>query len=333
MSRILVTGGAGFIGSAMVRLLLAHDHSVRVLDKLTYAAGENWENLAGLNVELVRGDICSFGDCQTAMIGMDAVLHFAAESHVTRSENDPELFGKVNVGGTLNLLEAAFRASVERFLHISTDEVYGPTASGYFKEEARLAPTSPYASSKASADIRAQEWKDKIPGLVIARPTNNFGPRQHPEKAFPRWITHLLSGQKIPVWGEGRQVRDWLYAEDCCWAIRMLLEAHVSGVYNIGANNLPEITNLQMAKLLVRICGLGEDYIELVRDPRPDHDFRYGVNTDRIRDLLGWKPSWSLESAVTQTVEWYKQNESWWRKRVKDAEALYAGKEKPTPRR
>lgn len=328
---ILVTGGAGFIGSSMVRLLLKRGYGIRVLDKLTYAAGGSWENLNGFDVECIEGDICLIDDCQAAVEGVSAVIHFAAESHVTRSETAEKLFRKVNVEGTRNLLEAAYNEGIERFLHVSTDEVYGSIIEGFFREEDKIfgdsQATSPYAKSKALADDLAVSWIGRIPYLAAARPTNNFGPRQHPEKALPRWITRLLRGEKIPVWGEGKQVRDWLYVEDCCEAILVLLEESASGVYNIAANNQPEIMNRQMAEILIEVFGLAEDRIDFVRDPRPQHDFRYGVNTDKIFQEFGWQPGWSIVSAVEETVAWYRENESWWQRRIKEAEALYFGKE------
>ncbi len=328
---ILVTGGAGFIGSSMVRLLLEEGYGVRVLDKLTYAAGGNWENLAGLEVERIKGDICSQEDCLAAVKGVEAVIHFAAESHVTRSEIAEELFWRVNMEGTRNLLEAAYNEGIEGFLHVSTDEVYGPIVEGFFREEDKIPgdsqATSPYAKSKALADDLVLSWIGKIPILAVVRPTNNFGPRQHPEKALPRWITRLLRGEKIPVWGEGKQVRDWLYVEDCCEAILTLLENHAAGIYNIAANNQPEITNRQMAEILVGVCGLGYEQIDHVKDPRPQHDFRYGVNTEKIHREFGWSPRQDITPVIRETVAWYGENEPWWQRRIKEAEALYAGKE------
>jgi len=333
---ILVTGGAGFIGSTMVRLLLRVGYNVRVLDALTYASGYSWENLEGLNIERITGNICDFSDCQKAIIGTAAVLHFAAESHVTRSEEDADLFFRVNVLGTKNLIEAAHRFGVGQFIHVSTDEVYGSINQGFFLEEDKLPgdrqSSSPYAKSKALADDLAQAWINRVPYLCIVRPTNNFGPRQHPEKALPRWITRLLCGQKIPIWGRGNQVRDWLYVEDCCQAILMLLERRATGIYNIAANNEPEITNLEMAKMVIDILHNGQNpdkYIEFVDDPRPAHDFRYRISTQKIFQDYGWRPLTPIKEALRQTIEWYIDNVKWWQKRIFEAESIYEGKEKP----
>jgi len=333
---ILVTGGAGFIGSTMVRQLLRVGYNVRVLDNLTYASGYSWENLEGLDIEKIKGDICDFQDCHEAVIGVEAVLHFAAESHVTRSEEACDLFFRVNVSGTKNLIEAAHRFGIKRFIHISTDEVYGSIGQGFFREEDKLPgdrqASSPYAKSKALADDLVQAWLNRIPYLCIVRPTNNFGPRQHPEKALPRWITRLMQGKKIPIWGRGNQVRDWLYVEDCCQAILMLLERRAKGVYNIAANNEPEITNLEMAKMVIDILHNGQDpkkYLEFIEDPRPGHDFRYGISTQKILQDYAWRPLTPIKEALRQTVEWYFDNVKWWQERIPEAESIYEGKEKP----
>jgi len=330
--KVLVTGGAGFMGSAMVRKLVKENHQVRVLDKLTYATGCSWDNLDGIEgIEKIQGDIGSMRDCVSATEGMEAVIHFAAESHVTRSEGEEatRFFFRVNVDGTRNILQASTLRRIPRVTYISTDEVYGPIETGYFKEGDKRwgdqQASSAYAKSKSKADDIAISYLGILP-IAIVRPTNNFGPRQHPEKALPRWICRLLMGQKIPVWGKGEQIRDWLYVEDCCEAIYQLLSEGAEGVYNIGANNQPEITNRRMAEMLVEIYGVAYDRIEFVPDPRPAHDFRYSVNTDKIFDQ-GWSPRWSLKSALEVTLDWYAKNRPWWERRIGEAETLYVGEE------
>ena len=325
---ILVTGGAGFIGSGFIHEYLEkHPQDTVVnIDALTYAG--NPKNLAGVDAkhyQFIEGDIADKHMVREALEGADAVVHFAAESHVTRSEKDPDIFYRTNVEGTRVLLEEAVRAATIKFIHVSTDEVYGPIVDGYFKETDKKhdssQATSPYAKSKAEADELAQSYFGKLP-LIIVRPTNNFGPRQYPEKALPRWITNLLLGEKAPVWGEGRQVRDWLFVEDTCRAIDLLLEKGKWGeTYNIGANHLPEMNNKTIVLKVAKLLGRPEADVELVPDPRPDHDFRYGVDTEKIKDL-GWKTG-DFASQLKETVEWYRDNPDWWKPLKAEAEKLY----------
>jgi len=328
MSKLFVTGGAGFIGSNFIReYIKAHpDDLVVCFDLLTYAG--NLDNLSGLdeaNFTFIKGDITDREGVEQAMDDSDYVVHFAAESHVTRSEKDPAIFFKTNVEGTKTLLDAAIKAKVKRFIHISTDEVYGPITEGYFKESDKVSgdsqATSPYAKSKSQADDLAQSYMDKL-DLIIVRPTNNFGPRQYPEKALPRWITNVLSNEKIPVWGEGRQVRDWLFVGDTFKAIDLILrQGQASEIYNIGANHDTEMPNIEMAKKLVQLLSCTEEMIELVPDPRPQHDFRYGVDSTKLR-ALGWKPG-QFEEQLALTVKWYQDNRSWWTALKEKAEKLY----------
>ena len=326
--KILVTGGAGFIGTNFVYFMIDKGHDVVVLDKLTYAGGkDNLEPLGG-KARLIVGDICNHKIVKKAVAGKDWVIHFAAESHVTRSETDPELFYRVNVEGAKIMIEESLAAGVKKFLHISTDEVYGSKKSGSFKEKDKLPgdsqASSAYAKSKSQADDLAQGFAKKGAPILIVRMTNNFGPWQFPEKALPRWITNLLIGEKIPVWGKGEQVRDWLYAPECARAIDFVLKHGKLGeVYNIAANNKPEITNRRAAEMLCEALKLDpKKWIKFVPDPRPQHDFRYAINTEKL-ESLGWKPQRLPERQFAKTLKWYRQNKAWWKKRKEEAERIY----------
>jgi dTDP-glucose 4,6-dehydratase len=256
----------------------------------------------------------------------ELVAHFAAESHVTRSERDPDRFRTTNVDGTRVMLEAAAKHEVQRFVHISTDEVYGPILSGSFREEDKLPgdeqATSPYAKSKALADDLAREFASDME-VVVVRPTNCFGPWQYPEKAFARWIARALTDQPVLVWGDGLYVRQWLAARDLSDAIGRILDAaSPEPVYNVGPRHEPEITNLALARWLVDHLGLPQDRLVLTEYDRPDHDRRYSVDPSRI-ESLGWKPADTWEQ-FGETVEWYQKNESWWKPLVAEAESIYA---------
>lgn len=326
--KILVTGGAGFIGTNFVFACAERGDEVVVLDKLTYAGGK--DNLAALGdkVQLIVADICDRESVRKTLQGIDWVAHWAAESHVTRSETDPDIFYRTNVGGTKVMLEEAQRAGIERFLHISTDEIYGPIVSGFFKEEDKIKgagqASSAYARSKSSADDLAMEFGEQGLPIIVMRPTNNFGPWQFPEKALPRWITELLSGKKIPLWGEGKQIRDWLYATLTAQAGLFLLEKGAPGeAYNVAANHQPEITNRQAAEWLCEILGKNADeWIEQIPDPRPHHDFRYALDTGKIKKL-GWQPRFDIKKQFTETAQWYQNNQNWWKKRKQEAERIY----------
>ncbi|HEY1074230.1 MAG TPA: NAD-dependent epimerase/dehydratase family protein [Patescibacteria group bacterium] len=326
--RILVTGGAGFIGTNFVYHMVSLGHDVTVLDKLTYAGGRDNLEPLGSKVKLVVGDICDSACVGTAVQGIDWVAHFAAESHNTRSEFDPDVFYRTNVEGTRVMLDESLRANVKRFLHISTDEVYGSIENGYFAEADKIKgdsqATSAYSKSKSLADDLALEYAAKGAPILVSRTTNNFGPWQFPEKALPRWITNLLMGKKIPLWGEGLQVRDWLYAPIHAEALNFVLEhGQLGEAYNIAANHDPEITNKQAALWLCEILHKDpEEMIEYIPDPRPNHDFRYALNTEKIASL-GWKPSGKARSQFEETVEWYQSHEAWWRKRKEEAERIY----------
>jgi dTDP-glucose 4,6-dehydratase len=325
--RVLVTGGLGFIGSAFVRALAADGEQVLNVDLDTYAgdARRIAEVPAGL-VETVRMDVAvpEVGDLVRDE-RPSLVVHFAAESHVTRSEDAPEVFFHANVEGTRVVLDAAAEARC-RVLHMSTDEVYGPCPEDAFGEDEKLPgeglATSAYARSKALADDLARSYADRV-DVVVARPTNCIGPWQHPEKAVPRWATRALRGERLPVWGDGGQVRDWMFVEDAVSALRLLAERGERGeVYNVGpqADGVP---NVEIARAVARAAGQDESAVYLSHYDRPQHDRRYAVSTERIA-ALGWRPSRTLEAAIAATVEWYRANEAWWSTLVPAAEKLYA---------
>jgi dTDP-glucose 4,6-dehydratase len=327
MKTILVTGGAGFIGTNFVYYMANKGYKIVVLDKLTYAGGKDNLDALGNKVLLVIGDICDTDKVSHAVKDADWVVHFAAESHNTRSESDPDTFYRTNVEGTRIMLEESFKKGVEKFIHISTDEVYGSINNGYFSEEDKLPgdsqATSAYSKSKAQADDIAQEFGKSRP-VVILRPTNNFGPWQYPEKALPRWISNLILGEKIPIWGEGLQVRDWLFAPLTAECLEFLfINGSPGNAYNVAANHDPEITNRKAAEWICELMGTtAEEGISFIPDPRPNHDFRYALKTDKLTKL-GFKPAVDPYNQFRTTVEWYKQNETWWKKRKAEAESIY----------
>ncbi len=318
---LLVTGGAGFIGAHFVRYVLRNTDDVRVtnLDGLTYAG--NLDSLADVEDDpryrFVKGDIRDHVAVAEAVGDADAVVHFAAESHVDRSITGPGVFLDTNVVGAGVVFEACRRAEVERVLHISTDEVYGSiSAPGSFTEDGPLAPNSPYSASKAGADLLARSYQATYGyPITVTRTTNNFGPFHHPEKVIPRFVTNLLDGRKVPLYGDGRNVRDWLYVTDNVAAQwQVLTDGEPGALYNVGAGN--ELSNLELTLAILDRFGVGEEMIEFV-DDRPGHDLRYSVDTSRIR-ALGWRPQMSFEAALDETIAWYRANEWWWRP-LKDA--------------
>ncbi len=313
--KLLVTGGAGFIGSCFIRHVLAKhkDYEIINLDKLTYAG--NIENLDDIKnnprYQFVKGDIVDKNLAMELTSSVDVVVNFAAESHVDRSIEGPEIFIETNVKGTLNLLQASLKNKVKRYLQVSTDEVYGTLGkTGYFYETTPLAPNSPYSASKASADmlVRAYFETYKMPNL-ITRCSNNYGPYQYPEKLIPFFITKLLKGEKVPVYGDGLNVRDWLYVYDHCEAIDTVLNKGKEGeVYNIGGHN--EKTNMEITRLILDAMGKDESSIEYVQD-RLGHDRRYAIANDKIQKELGWEPSIKFEDGIKLTIEWYLNNQEW----------------------
>lgn len=314
--RILVTGGAGFIGSCFIKYILAKypDYKVVNLDCLTYAG--NLENLNAVenseNYNFIKGDICNKENVGKAIKNCDTIVHFAAESHVDRSILSPCLFIKTNVQGTLNLLEAAKKEGIQRFIQISTDEVYGSITSGFFKEDSMLHPSSPYSASKASADLLVRAYNEAY-GLpvIIARCSNNYGPNQYPEKLIPLFISKLLKNEKVPLYGDGKNIRSWTYVYDSCRAIDIILHKGKCGeIYNIDANE--EYTNLEITEKLIHILKKNSNLIEFVQD-RPGHDKRYAMNSSKIRKL-GWHPETKFGKGIESTVEWYV--ESFAKKRI-----------------
>jgi dTDP-glucose 4,6-dehydratase len=305
--KLLVTGAAGFIGSTYVHLLHG-DHEVTVLDKLTYAG--RWENLPE-NVDLVVGSIEDRDLVLQLTEGVDAVVNFAAESHVDRSIADQEAFARTHVIGTSVLLDAARERAVPRFLQVSTDEVYGSIAEGSFTEGSALDPSSPYSATKAGGDllVSAHAHTYGVEAL-ICRGSNNYGPRQYPEKLIPLCVLNALNGDPLPVYGDGRQVRNWLYVEDFCHAIHtVLLGGRPGEAYNVGGPD--ECENLDVVRRILELTGRDKSLIEHVRD-RPGHDRRYSLSSDKLRSELGWKPEIRFDEGLERTVEWYRDNEWWW---------------------
>ncbi len=322
--KILVTGGAGFIGSNFIRHLIDNDPFCHIinLDKLTYAG--NLDNLSGLNVhsryQFVRGDITDQSLVDALSQEVSVTVHFAAETHVDRSIVNPDAFIKTNVTGTYLLLEAAKKFNHSRFIHISTDEVYGSREEGYNEEGAPLSPSSPYSASKAASDLLALSYY-KTYGLpvIVTRCSNNYGPHQFPEKLIPLAITHALENKPVPVYGDGRYMRDWLYVVDHCEAIRQILRQGRPGeIYNIGGQM--DKTNLDVIHLILESLNKPTSLIQYVKD-RPGHDRRYAINPGKITTELGWRPSHQFDVAIEHTVKWYQEHPQWWG-RVKSGEYL-----------
>lgn len=312
---LFITGGAGFIGSNFIRYVLSlnQDHRIVNYDKLTYAGNlANLESVAAdPRYRFVKGDICDGPAVIAAMDGCDAVVHFAAESHVDRSIYEPSAAIETNVTGTFVLLQVARKLHVQRFVHISTDEVYGDIAPEASADEAsHLRPSSPYSASKASSDLLVLSYVRTygFPG-VITRSSNNYGPFQFPEKFLPLMITNALDDKPLPIYGDGQQQRDWLHVEDNCRGILAVLErGRIGEVYNIGGLDIVE--NLTMARRLLRVMGKPETLLAYVQD-RPGHDRRYALKCEKMERELGWKPLISLEDGLRQTIDWYGANASW----------------------
>ena len=314
--KLLVTGGAGFIGSNFIRLILSKypGYEVVNLDKLTYAG--NLDNLKDIEssgrYSFIRGDICDQAVVHAAMEGVDAVVNFAAESHVDRSIGGPADFINTDVFGTYVLLESSRQHGIERYLQVSTDEVYGSIKEGSFTENDRLEPSSPYSASKAGGDMQVMAYHTTfdLPTL-ITRSSNNFGPYQHPEKLIPLFITNALEDRELPLYGEGTNVRDWIYVIDNCEGIDVVLHnGEPGGIYNIGGGN--ERSNIVITHLILDLLDKPESLIKPVTD-RLGHDFRYSIDCGRAR-TLGWAPAHNFEEALKETVDWYVENRWWWEK-------------------
>lgn len=316
--KILVTGGCGFIGSNFIRNRLANDPDVQIvnLDKLTYAG--NPANLASVETDpryrFVKGDIADEAVVNGILSegGFDAVVNYAAETHVDRSIMDPMAFLRTGVIGIHTLLEAVRRHNVPRFVQISTDEVYGAVMEGESAEDARFEPRSPYSAAKAAGDhLVSSYWHTYGTPVIVTHGCNMYGPHHYPEKLFPLFITNLLEGKKVPVYGDGMQVREWMHIDDHARAIELILERGVPGEsYNIGTGE--RVPNIEITKKILSLCGKDEVHIEYVKD-RPGHDRRYALNSDKIRRELGWAPRITLDQGLADTVEWYKANEAWWK--------------------
>lgn len=317
--RILVTGGAGFIGSHFVRSTLTGRYpqlgevDITVLDALTYSG--NLANLAPVandpRLTFVEGDITDVDTVESALVGQDAIVHFAAESHVDRSIHGSGPFVRTNVVGTQVLLDAAIRHSIGRFLHVSTDEVYGSIEKGSWAEDQVLAPRSPYAASKAASDLLALAFL-QTHGLdvVVTRCSNNYGPYQFPEKVVPLFVTNLLDGATVPLYGDGLNVRDWLHVDDHCTGIALALDKGRAGeIYHIGGGT--ELTNRELTERLLAACGADWSSVVPVAD-RLGHDRRYSVDISKITAELGYRPAHSLDDGLAETVTWYRDNRDWW---------------------
>jgi dTDP-glucose 4,6-dehydratase len=326
MKKIMITGGAGFIGSNFVRYMVNKYPGCEFInfDALTYAG--NLENLKDIkdkfNYTFVKGDIADIASVnEVVATGIDAIVNFAAESHVDRSIEDPGIFVKTNVVGTQVLLDAARKYKVSKYLQVSTDEVYGTLgAEGLFSETTPLAPNSPYSASKTGADLLVRAYHETYGlNVNITRCSNNYGPYHFPEKLIPLVITNVLEGKEIPVYGDGLQIRDWLHVSDHCSAIDLVLHQGKSGeVYNVGGNN--ERTNLHIVKTILAELGKPKTLIKHVTD-RLGHDRRYAIDATKIREELGWTPEYTFETGITDTVKWYLENQDWW-ERVKSGDYL-----------
>lgn len=326
--KLFVTGGAGFIGGNFIHYWLKtypNDEIVN-FDKLTYAG--NLETLKDVeknpHYSFVHGDICNKDEVMTAMAGADVVVHFAAESHVDRSIQDATPFVKTNVEGTMVMLEAARALTIPRFHHISTDEVFGSLpldSQDKFNDDTKYDPRSPYSASKAGSDhlVRAYHVTYGLP-VTISNCSNNFGPFHFPEKLIPLAITNLIEGKKVPVYGDGLNVRDWLYVEDHCRAIDAILKKGTIGKTYLVGGLTDDISNIDVVKKILKIMGKGEDMIEYVKD-RPGHDRRYAIDWSTIKNELGWAPAYTFDQALEQTIAWYQENAQWW-KDVKSGEYM-----------
>ncbi|MFH0854213.1 MAG: dTDP-glucose 4,6-dehydratase [bacterium] len=319
--KLLITGGAGFIGSNFIRYILEKysNYEVVNLDKLTYAGNldnlKDVEDNCGDRYKFVKGDIANEEDVRKAISdGIDGIVNFAAESHVDRSLYDPLSFIKTDVEGTFVLLQAVHKYGIKKYLQVSTDEVYGDILCGFSKEDAPLRPSSPYSASKAGGDLQVlAAYRTFGLPVIITRSANNYGPFHYPEKIIPLFITNAMEEKTLPIYDGGTQVRDWLYVLDHCRAIDLVFHKGKLGeIYNIGANQDPEITNLELTDKILELTGKSKNLKKNVIGLRPGHDQRYAVNCDKIK-FLGWEPKISFEDGIKMTVDWFKENEKWWK--------------------
>ena len=316
--KILVTGGAGFIGSNFIHYLIDnYDDEIINLDKLTYAG--NLENLKDVednpNYTFIKGDISDSKIVNEIVSdGVDYIVNFAAESHVDRSIEEPEIFINTNVLGAQVLLNAAKEHGIEKFVQVSTDEVYGSLGeTGYFTEETSLAPNSPYSASKTSADLMVRAYRETF-GLStnITRCSNNYGPYQFPEKLIPLFTSNAMEGKELPLYGDGKNVRDWLHVKDHCRAIDLVMRKGKDGeIYNIGGNN--EKTNIEITEAILNVLDKPKSLIKFVKD-RPGHDKRYAIDSSKIQEELGWEPEYTFEEGIKETIDWYVNHQDWWKK-------------------
>jgi dTDP-glucose 4,6-dehydratase len=319
--RILVTGGAGFIGSNYVKYIMSKNNftniNVVVLDKLTYAGSiDNFDEIIGnSNFKFVQGDICDSQLVNDLVSNSDRVINFAAESHVDRSIKSSEEFIRTNILGTKVLLDAIRKKPNTKFIQVSTDEVYGSIDSGSWDESFPLKPNSPYAASKAAADLIVLSYqKTYLLDLMISRCCNNYGPNQFPEKIIPLFITNLIQRKKIPVYGDGQNIREWIHVKDHCRGLDLIFENGKPGeIYNLGSGI--ELKNLELTEKLLNFFGLGPEIIQYVAD-RLGHDYRYSLNFKKASKDLGYKPEITFDSGLAETISWYKDNSSWWKTKV-----------------
>ncbi len=323
--RFLITGGAGFMGSNFIHYLFKKypDSEIINLDTITYAG--NLENLKDIennpNYTFVKGDIANKNDVAKGIgKGVDIIINYAAETHVDRSIMDPEAFIKTDVLGTYELLEVVRKKRAKKMIQISTDEVFGDTKTGEFTENSPFLPNSPYSASKAGGDLMCRAYfKTYETPVIVTHSCNFYGPYQYPEKLISLFITNLLEGKKTPLYGNGENVREWIFTEDHCRAVDLIMNQGKEGeVYNIGTGE--RRSNIEIVKMLLTNLGLGEDKIKYVKD-RPGHDFRYAINNSKLREELDWEPQYKLDEGLKKTVEWYQKNKKWWQK-IKDGEYL-----------
>jgi dTDP-glucose 4,6-dehydratase len=316
LQKLIVTGGLGFIGSNFIHHILNSRADLKITNIDSQGVGSNPANVRRFNSDkryrFVKGNLADYAFTLRALKGARTVVNFAAQTHVDRSIANPEPFFESNLKGAYNLFRSALKNKVDKLVHISTDEVYGSIESGAFDESSPLNPSSPYSATKASADLMAHAWGATFKLQVITlRCTNNFGPRQHPEKFIPKAIIRALHGKNIPLYGGGRQIRDWIYVDDFCQAIELAMEKGTPGeIYNISAGN--ELTNRDVADRLLK--QIGDPVVKVVEvEDRPGHDFRYSLNSEKARRSFGWKPAHSFEDGLALTVDWYRENASWWK--------------------